>query len=42
MQMLVSRHPWDLKKVSVTGAGHVWECKNTELVSLGVEKNSVL
>ena len=42
MQTLVSRHPWDVKKVSVTGAGRLWECKNTELVSWGVEKNRVL
>ena len=42
MQTLVSRHPWDVKKVSVTGAGRLWECKNIELVSWGVEKNRVL
>ena len=40
-QTLVSRHPWDVKKVSVTGAGCLLECKNTELVSWGVEKNRV-
>ena len=29
----VSGHPQDTKKVSiVTGAGHFWECKNTEFV----------
>ena len=33
-------HPWDLKKVSITGAGHLWECKNTR-ICMGVEKNGV-
>ena len=29
----VRGHPQDTKKVSViTGAGHFWECKNTEFV----------
>ena len=42
MQTLVSRHLWDVKKVSITGASHLWECKNTELVSWGVQKNRVL
>jgi len=25
-------HPSDVKKVSVTAAGHLWECKITEFV----------
>ena len=28
----VGGHPWDTKKVSVTGAGDLRECKNTEFV----------
>ena len=29
----VRGHTWDMKKVSVTGAGCLQECKNTEFVS---------
>ena len=32
MEAVVSGHPQDTKKVYVTGAGHFWECKNTEFV----------
>ena len=32
VEALLSRHPQILKKVSVTGAGHVRECKSTEFV----------
>ena len=32
VETVVSGHPRDVKKVSVTGAGHLWECKNTEFV----------
>ena len=32
MKALVSRHPWDAKKVSVTGTGRLQECKNIEFV----------
>ena len=28
----VSGHPQDAKKVSVTGAGHLWEYRDTEFV----------
>ena len=41
VEALISGHPRDVKKVSITGAGHLWDCKNTEFV-WGVEKNSVL
>ena len=23
-------HPWNMKKVAITGAGRIWDCKNTE------------
>ena len=32
MEALLSRHPQIAKFVSVTGAGHVRECKSTEFV----------
>ena len=32
VKALVFRHPWDTKMVSVTAAGHLRECKNTEFV----------
>ena len=32
VEALLSRHPQIVKKVSVTGAGHVRECKSTEFV----------
>ena len=32
----------DAKKVPVTGAGRLRECKNTELFYMKVEKNGVL
>ena len=33
VEALISRHPWGLKKVSITtGAGCLQECKNTEFV----------
>ena len=32
VEALLSRHPQIAKKVSVTGAGHVRECKSTEFV----------
>ena len=32
VEALVSRNHQDIKKVSITGAGHLRECKNTELV----------
>ena len=32
MEALVSGHPWDIKKGYITGAGCLWECKNTEFV----------
>ena len=28
----MSGHPWDAKKVSVTEAGHIQKCKNTEFL----------
>lgn len=31
-EALVSGHPWDAKKVSVTEAGHIQKCKNTEFL----------
>lgn len=45
MEALVSGGPREEKKVSVTGAGRLRECKNTELlliVCMGVEKKMVL
>ena len=33
MEALLSRHPRDAKKVSVTGADRLAECKNTEFLS---------
>ena len=30
MEALVRGHPWDVRKVLVTGAGRLRECKNTE------------
>ena len=32
MKALISRHPRNAKKVSVTGAGHLLERKNTDFV----------
>ena len=32
VEALVSGHPQDAQKVSVTGASCLWECKNTESV----------
>ena len=32
MEALVSGHPREVKKVSITGAGRLRECKNTEFV----------
>ena len=31
-EALVSGHPQDVKKVSITGSGCVQECKNTEFI----------
>ena len=31
-ETLVNGHARNVKKVSVTAAGHLWECKNTEFV----------
>ena len=28
----MSGHPWDVKKVSVTEAGHLQKCKNTQFL----------
>ena len=33
LEALISGHPRDAKKVTETGAGRLWECKNTEFVS---------
>lgn len=32
VEALVSGHPWDAKKVSITEAGHIQKCKNTEFL----------
>ena len=32
VEALISRHPWGAKKVSITGAGHLQECENTDFV----------
>ena len=32
MEALIGGHPQDIKKVSITGAGRLRECKTTELV----------
>ena len=32
VEVLISRHPWYAKKVSVTGAGCLLEFKNTDFV----------
>ena len=32
LEALVSGHSWNAKKVSVTGAGCLWECKYIEFV----------
>ena len=43
MEPLMSRHARDVRKVSVTGAGHLQECKKySHRVCMGVEKNKVL
>ena len=40
VEALVSGHPWDAEKVSVTEAGHLQKCKNTaflwELRKMGI------
>ena len=42
LEPLMSRHAWDVRKVSVTGAGHLQECKKySHRVCMGVEKNKV-
>ena len=43
VEPLMSRHARDVRKVSVTGAGHLQECKKySHRVCMGVEKNKVL
>ena len=42
VEALVSGHPRDTKKVSVTGDGRLQECKNNDRVCRGVEKYGVL
>ena len=42
VEALVSGNSRDTKKVPVTGAGRLRECKNTELFCMRVEKNGVL
>lgn len=32
VESLRGGHPWGLKKVSITGAGCLQECKNTEFI----------
>ena len=32
VEALVSGHPQGVKRMSITGAGSLWECKNTEVV----------
>ena len=32
VETLMNWHRWDGKNLSSTGAGHLWECKNTEFV----------
>ena len=32
VEALISRHPRVAKKVSVAGAGRLWECQNKEFV----------
>ena len=40
-EALVSRHHWDAEKVSLAGACHLRESKNTEFLYVGDEKNWV-
>ena len=43
VEPLMTRHAQEVRKVSVTGAGHLQECnKYSHRVCLGVEKNKVL
>ena len=42
VEALVSGHPRDAKKVSVTGDGRLQECKSNDSVCRGVEKYGVL
>ena len=42
VEALVSGHPRDAKKVSVTGDGRLQECKSIDRVCRGVEKYRVL
>ena len=42
VEALVSGHPRDTKKVSVTGDGRLQECKSNDRVCRGVEKYGVL
>ena len=37
----MSRHHWDVEKVSLAGACHLRESKNTEFLYVGDEKNWV-
>ena len=32
VEAFVSGHPQGVKRMSITGAGGLWECKNTEVV----------